>query len=59
MSVVRIGVLGDLEACSVNDSGVSTYEPVDSIGLICWLENWLAHHFVSDGGIGKSEHHNL
>ena len=51
-SVVRMGILDDLEACSVDCSGISTSEPVDIIGLIIWLGNWLANHFVSDGGIG-------
>lgn len=48
-----MGVLGDLEACSVDGSGISTYVPVDIIGLISWLGNWLANHFVSDGGIRR------
>ena len=50
---MRMGVLGDLEACSVNGCGISTYETVDTIGLISWLGNWLDNHFVSDGGSGR------
>jgi len=37
MSVVWMGVLGDFKGCSVDDSGISTYEPVNTIGLITWL----------------------
>jgi len=48
-----MGVLGDLEAFSVDGSGINTYETVDTIGLISWLGNWLANHFVSDGGSGR------
>jgi len=48
-----MGVLGDVEARSIDGSGISTYETVDTIGLISWLGNWLANHFVSDGGNGR------
>jgi len=54
MSVVRMGILGDLEACSIHSSGISTYEPVDTIGLISWLGNWLSNCFVCDGGTGRN-----
>jgi len=53
MSVVWMGVLGDFKGCSVDDSGISTYEPVNTIGLITWLWSLLANHFVSDGDIGR------
>jgi len=30
--VMRMGILGDLETCSIDGSGISTYEPIDTIG---------------------------
>lgn len=50
---MRVGVFGDLEACSVDDSRISTYEPLYTRGLITWLGNWSGNHFVSDGCIGR------
>jgi hypothetical protein len=53
MSVSQMRVLGDSAACFVDGSGISTFEPVDTRGLINWLGNWLANHFVSDGSFRR------